>query len=145
MEYMLWIWLGAFILFVAFELISLGLTSIWFAIGSLAGGLVCFLGGNLFLQIGVFFAVTIGVLVLIRPYAVKYINNKAEKTNVEAIVGKTAKVTERIDNIAATGRVLVDGMEWSARTAKDQPIEEENLVTVKSVKGVKLIVEKKKS
>lgn len=144
MEYMLWVWLAAFVVFVALELVSLGLTTIWFAIGALASEVVYLLGGNLILQILVFFIVSIAVLVLVRPYALKYFNNKAQKTNVEAIVGKTAKVVETIDNIAATGRVVVDGVEWTARSTEDQTIEEETLVTVKAVQGVKLIVEKKK-
>ena len=85
MEYMSWVWLGAFILFVAIELISLGLTSIWFAIGALAACVAYLLGGNFVVQIITFAVVTVLVLVLIRPYALKYINNRTEKTNIDAL------------------------------------------------------------
>lgn len=137
-----WIWLGAFIFFAAVELMTFGLTSIWFAIGSLAACVTYLLGGGWIAQIVTFIVVTILVLVLLRPYAVKYINNKAEKTNVEALVGKTAKVVKTVDNIAATGMVLIDGIEWTARSTNDTVIEEGELVTIVAVEGVKVIVEK---
>ncbi len=143
MEYMLWVWLGAFLVFIAFELISLGLTTIWFAIGALAAEVVYLCGGGLILQLVVFFVVSIAVLLLVRPYAVKYFNTGTKKTNIEALEGKTAKVVETIDNIASTGRVFVDGVEWTARCENDQTIEKDSLVTVKEIQGVKLIVEKK--
>ncbi len=143
-EYMVWVWLGAFIIFVGLELASLGLTTIWFAIGALAAEIVYLLNGNIILQAVVFFVVSIAVMLLVRPYAVKYFNKGTQKTNVEALEGKTAKVVENIDNVAATGMVTLDGVEWTARSAKDQTIEKDALVTVKEVRGVKLIVEKKK-
>ncbi len=141
MEYMSWVWLGAFILFVAIELISLGLTSIWFAIGALAACVAYLLGGNFVVQIITFAVVTVLVLVLIRPYALKYINNRTEKTNIDALIGKTAKVVVPIDNIAAAGMVVVDGVEWTARNVNNETIPEGTLVKVVDVKGVKLIVQ----
>ncbi|MCR5736554.1 MAG: NfeD family protein [Eubacterium sp.] len=143
MEYMLWVWLGAFLVFIAFELISLGLTTIWFAIGALVAEVVYLCGGGLILQLVVFFVVSIAVLLLVRPYAVKYFNTGTKKTNIEALEGKTAKVVETIDNIASTGRVFVDGVEWAAKCENDQIIEKDSLVTIKKIQGVKLIVEKK--
>lgn len=142
MEHMEWIWLGAFVFFAAMELMTFGLTSIWFAVGSLAACLAYLLGGNWIVQAITFIVVSLFVLILVRPYAKKYINNRAEKTNVEAMTGKTAKVIARIDNIAATGMVMVDGIEWTARSANDEVIEKGALVTVVAVEGVKVIVKK---
>lgn len=142
MEHMEWLWLGAFVFFAAMELISFGLTSIWFAVGALAACVAYLLGGGWAVQIITFIVVTVIVLILVRPYAIKYINNRAEKTNVEAMIGKTAKVVKTIDNIAATGMVSIDGVEWTARSAKDEVIEEGTLVKVSAVEGVKVIVEK---
>ena len=142
MEHMEWIWLGAFVFFAAMELMTFGLTSIWFAIGSLAACLAYLLGGNWIVQVIAFIVVSVLVLILVRPYAKKYINNRAEKTNVEAMTGKTAKVITKIDNIAAAGMVMIDGVEWTARSANDEVIEKGTLVTVIAVEGVKVIVKK---
>lgn len=77
-------WLVVFVVFAALELVSLGLTCIWFAIGALAGCVAALLGANWIVQAVVFLVVTMVVLIFIRPFAIKYVNNKAEKTNVES-------------------------------------------------------------
>ena len=141
MEYMSWVWLGAFILFVAIELITLGLTSVWFAVGALAACVVWLLGGGFIAQLLAFAVVTVLVLLLIRPYAIRYINGRTEKTNVDALIGKTAKVVAAIDNVNGAGMVVVDGVSWTARNVNDEVIEKDRLVTVAAVEGVKLIVQ----
>ena len=107
-------WLVVFVVFAALELVSLGLTCIWFAIGALAGCVAALLGANWVVQAVVFLVVTMVVLIFIRPFAIKYVNNKAEKTNVESMAGKQGKVVVEIDNINAKGMIKVDGMEWTA-------------------------------
>ena len=75
-----------------------------------------------------------------RPIAVKYINNKAEKTNVDSLIGKKAKVLEDIDNLNAKGQVSIDGMEWTARSEDRSEIKKDALVEVVAIEGVKAIV-----
>ena len=104
-------WLVVFVVFAALELVSLGLTCIWFAIGALAGCVAALLGANWIVQAVVFLVVTMVVLIFIRPFAIKYVNNKAEKTNVESMAGKQGKVVVEIDNINAKGMIKVDGLE----------------------------------
>lgn len=137
-----WGWLIVFVLFAAFELFTLGLTSIWFAIGALAACVASLLGGNWIVQAIVFIVVTTAVIIFIRPFAVKHLNNKAEKTNVDAMSGKTGKVTVEINNINATGTILVDGLEWTARSVDGEVIAKDSLVIVEKVEGVKALVRK---
>ena len=131
-------WLVVFVV----ELVSLGLTCIWFAIGALAGCVAALLGANWIVQAVVFLVVTMVVLIFIRPFAIKYVNNKAEKTNVESMAGKQGKVVVEIDNINAKGMIKVDGMEWTARSVDGEIIPKDSLVTVVSVEGVKAMVRK---
>ena len=131
-----------FVVFAALELVTMGLTCIWFAVGAVAACIASLAGGNWIVQAVVFIVVTVAVLVFLRPFAVKYINNKAEKTNVESMAGKTGKVTKEIDNINATGMIIVDGMEWTARSSDGEVIPKDTLVTIVSVEGVKAIVKK---
>ena len=131
-------WLVVFVVFAALELVSLGLTCIWFAIGALAGCVAALLGANWIVQAVVFLVVTMVVLI----FAIKYVNNKAEKTNVESMAGKQGKVVVEIDNINAKGMIKVDGMEWTARSVDGEIIPKDSLVTVVSVEGVKAMVRK---
>ena len=88
-------WLILFVVFAVLELISLGLTCIWFAVGALAGCITALITDNWIIQSIVFIIVTVVVLIFLRPIAVKYINNKAEKTNVDSLIGKKAKVSKK--------------------------------------------------
>lgn len=63
------------------------------------------------------------------------------RTNVDALPGQTATVIKGIDNDRSVGQVLLDGMEWTARSVDERPIPEGAKVRVISVEGVKLIVE----
>lgn len=138
------IWLVLLIVFIVIELISLGLTTIWFAGGAFVAYIANVAGANELIQIVLFLAVSLLLLFFTRPLAQKYINKDTARTNVEAIAGKTAKVIEEINNINATGKAVIDGEEWMARSADDEEVfNPGELVTVAEVKGVKVIVRKK--
>ena len=141
MDYVV-VWLALFFILAVSELITMGLTSIWFAVGALAACLVSALGANLIVQAIVFVVVSILILLFIRPFAVNYINKDPEKTNVESMEGKVGEVTADINNVLATGTVKIDGMDWTARTDNGEIIEAGEYVKVLRVEGVKVIVEK---
>ena len=134
-------WLMAFIILVVMEFLTMGLTTIWFAIGALVAFFASLFGATLWIQIILFLVISLVVLVVYRPLAVKYINSRRIKTNVDDLVGKEGKVTEKIDNFNQTGRVIVNGMDWSARTTIGGTIDVDTIVKVVDVQGVKLIVE----
>ena len=137
-------WLIAFIAFLLFELMTIGLVSIWFALGSFVAMIAAMLGANIWLQLFIFIVVSAASMLLVRPFALKFVNKNVQKTNVEAVAGKTGKVTERISNEEGTGTVVIDGLDWTARAEDDnEVIEVGELVTIKEVKGVKAIVAKK--
>lgn len=133
-------WLILFVVFAVLELILLGLTCIWFAVGALAGCITALITDNWIIQSIVFIIVTVVVLIFLRPIAVKYINNKAEKTNVDSLIGKKVRVLEDIDNLNAKGQVSIDGMEWTARSEDGSEIKKDALVEVVAIEGVKAIV-----
>lgn len=137
-------WLILFVIFVLLEIITMGLTTIWFAGGAIAAYITSFFAND-GAQIIVFFVVSFILLITTRPVAKKYINGKAEKTNVEAMAGKIGTVTEDIDNVHAKGKVDIDGETWTARTVNDEPIGNNQLVEVVRVEGVKVIVKKKEN
>lgn len=134
-------WLGAVVVLLVIEAITLGLTTIWFAGGALIAFLVSLAVDNVLIEFIVFFAVSLVLLFYTRPIAVKYFNRRRVKTNYESYIGKEAKVTEVIDNFNATGTVMLNGQEWTARALVDgRIIEPGKRVIVKKIAGVKLIV-----
>ncbi len=137
------LWLIVIIIFVAIELSTVTLTSIWFAAGGLAALLVAMLNGNLILQIIAFLIVAFGLLAATRSWADKFLNGKKQSTNADRAIGEEVRVTERVSNLDRTGRAIVHGQDWAVRTADDEMIiEEGELVRVLQINGVKLIVEK---
>ena len=96
-------------------------------------------------QIGVFVGVSVVLLFFTRPWAVKYLNTRTVKTNTEALVGKSARVIADINNLKGEGQVVINGLEWTARSSDDTIIfRTGDVVTVVGIEGVKLIVEGQK-
>ncbi len=136
------VWLILFIILLVLEIATMGLTTIWFAIGALAAFFADLLGAGIITQIVVFLAVSVLTLILTRPVALKYFNPKREKTNAQSLIGQKALVTERIDSLRGVGRAEAGGMEWSAKTKGEEIIEPDTVVIIKGIEGVKLVVEK---
>ncbi|MCC8152479.1 MAG: NfeD family protein [Lachnospiraceae bacterium] len=136
-------WLVLFAVFLVAELVSLGLTSIWFAGGALAALLLSFTNAGVYAQVAAAIIVSVALLLTIRPWAKKHFNNDRVRTNAQSLIGQTAIVLEDIDNIHAQGRVLIRGQEWSARSVEETDcIPKDTRVTVQAISGVKLIVER---
>ena len=138
------IWLIVLVVCLIIEISTLGLASIWFAGGALLAMLIAVIGGPLWLQILLFLVTSIVLLVFTRPVATKYFNKNRTKTNVESVVGKQAIVTEKIDNLKGAGRIITNGMEWTARSLDDSLIEEGAVVVIEKIEGVKAIVKIRK-
>lgn len=137
-------WLVLFVVFLIVEILTLGLTTIWFAGGSIVAFIMALAGFGIPVQVLVFLAVSIVLLVFTRPLAVKYFNQERQRTNAESLIGQRAIVTERIDTIHTVGKVEVNGQEWSAKTDEpDEVIDANTIVSIEGIQGVKLIVKPK--
>lgn len=134
------IWLGVLIIMVIIEIITLGLTTIWFAGGALVAFIASMLGAGVPLQLTLFILVSLVLLLVTRPVAVKFFNRDRVKTNAESLIGVNGIVLEDINNLRAAGAVQVNGQTWTARSIDDIPIVKGSEVQVKEISGVKLIV-----
>ena len=137
-------WLAIFVILLIIEIVTMGLTTIWFAGGALAAMAAGLIGFGTGIQILVFLVVSVLLLVLTRPIAVKYFNQGRQRTNAESLIGQQALVLEDIDTLQAAGLVEVRGQEWSAKT--DEPngrIAKNKVVVIEGIQGVKLIVREK--
>ena len=141
-ENMLFVWRVLLIVFIVIELVTMGLTTIWFAGGALLAAVAAVLHAPLVIQVALFLIVSILLLFFTRPIAVRYFNKDRIKTNVESMVGRQAIVISEIDNLEGIGQVTVGGQEWTARSMdENQKIAVGTVVLVRAISGVKLIVE----
>lgn len=140
-EVICWLLLAA--IFIVLEIISLGLTTIWFAGGAFVAAIAGACGANLVIQVILFVAVSVILLVMTRPLAVKHLDARTEKTNSEALIGQNAYVLQEINNLKEVGQAKINGMEWTARAKEDSVIIPAGaVVKIIDIQGVKLIVEK---
>lgn len=135
-------WIIAMVVFLVIEAVTVGIVSVWFAIGALFAMVTAMLGANLWVQITVFLVVSAIALYFTRPLVKKFVNNKVEPTNADMLIGKECRVVETIDNLSGTGAVYVDGKTWTARTVDEEIIPKGQLVKAERIEGVKLIVSK---
>ena len=108
-------WLLAAIGFVVLEAMTLNLVSIWFAVGSAAALLSCLVTGSFRVQAVVFIAVSAICLLAFKPLA-KRLHKQPTPTNGDRALGREARVLTPV-SAQQTGRVRLDGVDWSARCA----------------------------
>ena len=134
-------WLVLAIILAVFEILTQGLSTIWFAFGAFFAFLCAIGGMNVPLQIVVFILVSVVSLVLVRPWSLKYLNSRIEKTNIDALIGKKVQVTKDIDNSKEQGAVSLEGTVWNARSLSgDEVIHKGDFVLIQRIEGNKLFV-----
>ncbi len=137
------IWIGLIVVFSVVEIITVGLTSIWFAGGALAALAASLSGLGVIGQIAVFVAVSLVLLAFTRPWALKYMKPKLVRTNYEEALEQNVCITETVDNRRGTGTAVLKGQEWTARAHEDgQILEAGTIATVRAIRGVTLYVVK---
>lgn len=138
------LWLVLLVFFAVVEASTVGLVSIWFALGSLVALLLSLFIDNIWAEIWTALIVSIITLLLLRPLSQKYFSSAHHKsTNLDLLMGADAIVTQPIDNLLSTGQVKVHGQVWSARSQSGDLIPVGAVVTVLRIEGVKLYVQPK--
>jgi membrane protein implicated in regulation of membrane protease activity len=138
MTYTFWIVLA--LIFFAIEILTPGV--FFFAclgIGALGGCLATAFSNNEAVAWVSFAVVSIASVFLLRPFAIKYLSKGLKKSNVDALIGQKAWVTEAITP-PALGMVKIIGEIWRAQSTEDIPVE--TWVIVEKVEGTRLIVKK---
>lgn len=135
-------WLIAFVVLLVLEFCTMGLTTIWFAAGALLAFFAGALGQGTAVQFVVFILSSLILLVLTRPWAMKYFNTERKKTNLDLIKGERGLVIEEIDGLTGVGRVRVKGQDWAAKPAGEtRVIPKGREIVVVEIQGVKVLVE----
>lgn len=134
------LWLVAVIAFLILEAGTYQMLSIWFVVGSIGALIATLCGAEFWLQMTIFLVLSVILLIVFRPLAVKKLKPKF-KTNADATVGKKVVITQEVDNVKGTGEAKLDGMVWTVRTESDKVLSVGDVAEVKRIEGVKLIVD----
>ncbi len=136
------VWLIVFVMLVMMEVATMGLTTIWFAIGALVAFILALCGVIWQVQLLVFILVSLVMLIFTRPILKKRLNRSTVRTNADRLVGQTALVTVMIDNLSARGAAEINGQEWTARSTNPEvKMAVGQKVRIVEISGVKLMVE----
>lgn len=133
-------WIIVLAILILIEIITLGVTTIWFAGGALVAFIVSLYTHNLLLEIVLFLLVSFALLYFTRPIIMRYFQPKIDNIDNPEVIGKDATVICTVDNMKTTGQVEVGGQEWSARSLEGNIIEKGTRVKIQGISGTKLIV-----
>lgn len=94
-----------------------------FAVGALAASVTAWLGGGIVAQTLVFAAVSVALLVVVRPVVKRSLQRAPEhRSGIDALKGRQAVVLERVDGHG--GRIKLAGEVWSARALDEEACHE---------------------
>ncbi|MCL2720416.1 MAG: NfeD family protein [Treponema sp.] len=136
-----WIWVALVIIFAVIEGLTLGLTTIWFALAAFIMVFLSFLPIPLPYQILIFLILSSIFLIFTRPIALKKFKIGKTKTNVDSLIGKHALVVKQITEFDR-GEIKVSGQIWSARLEEGtvSPLIEGTKCEIVQIEGVQAIV-----
>ena len=138
-----YIWLIFAGIFLIFEIFTMGFLIFWLSIGALITMVVSFFVHDLIIQLTIFVVSSTILIFATKPLIKKFGLKDTVPTNVYSTIGKTAVVTQKIDNINGTGQIKLNGETWSALSDDENVVIDENSkVEVIRIKGVKAIVSK---
>ncbi|MDX1285024.1 MAG: NfeD family protein [Draconibacterium sp.] len=145
MEFELWhIWLLIALIAFIMEIFIPSFVLFNFGIGALIGSLAAGFNVSLEWQIVLFSLGTLMSFLLVRPVMKKYAYRRSTdyRSNVDAMVGRLAQVSEEISNENNRGLVMLDGDVWQARSHSNEVIPKGTLVEIVQVNSIILIVRK---
>lgn len=133
----MWLWIA--IGFAIIEAITVGIVSIWFALGAVAAMLASLVIGDLFIQVLVFAVVSAFLLVKTRKIAVEKLKIGQHKTNIDELIGEECAVVTAIE-AHETGEVKLNGKIWRAVSESHQAYKVGDLANVMRIEGVTIII-----
>ena len=136
-----WFWFGIAVICAVIEGMTLGLTTIWFALSAVLMIFVSMFHPPFYLQCLLFALIALLLLFFTRPLALKLLHTKREKTNADSLIGKKALVLQTITEFEK-GQVKINGIVWTAASIGTAEIPAGDECIIEKIEGVTLIVKK---
>ena len=136
-----WIlWLVLFLGLAAVETLTLDLFFVMMAMGALAAMISTFLGAAFFLQVIIFCVVSLLMVLVVRPVALKHLKRGSpdQLSNVDRLIGESALTLDVVTG--ESGTVKIGGDTWSARTLDGSLIQAGERVAVTRIDGATALI-----
>lgn len=138
---MAWIpWVGAALVLGIVEVFTVDLFFLTLSLAAVGAGIAAVAGFNIWVQVVVFIILSLVLLVLVRPWARGLLARSTPniETNAQGLVGMEAVVTAPLKG--PSGRVLLQGEQWSARGEKGRSFPVGSVVRVVGIEGATAVV-----
>ncbi|MGL4907706.1 MAG: NfeD family protein [Bacteroidales bacterium] len=138
------LWLAGAVIFMILEIFVPSFFCVCIGVGCMGAAIAAFCGGQTIAQLLLFSLLTIAAFFGVRPLIKRYFYKAGEaiRTNVDRLIDRTARVSERIDSSKNTGRVMLDGDCWKAVSQDGSIIEEGAIVKIVAIDSIVLTVNK---
>lgn len=124
------------------ELNTFALVSLWFVIGGIASFVAAYFNVPFLWQFAIF-VFTSGIIGIIMIPYVKKRNSNYTPTNTDSLVGHEAMTESELNVVTGSGRALLDGQSWMAKSVTGANIPANTVVVVERIEGVTLFVRPK--
>lgn len=134
------LWLVLFLGLAAVETLTLDLFFIMLSVGALAALVATFAGAGLVLQIVVFAVVSLLMILVVRPVAVRHLKKGPADhlDNVDRLIGAAAVALEPVT--AHSGTVKIGGDTWTARSVDGVALPAGTRLAVARIDGATAVV-----
>ena len=140
--WLIWV-IIALVLFII-ELFTAGFAIICLSIGAGGAAIAAAMEASIEVQLLTFAVVSLLAIIAVRPLLKRLIYRGGEKvaTNSSAMVGKHGGVCSDVDGDDESGRVIIEGIDWRARSLDGNLIPKGTKVVVVAIDSVVLTIKK---
>ncbi len=140
--WLIWV-IIALVLFII-ELFTAGFAIICLSIGAGGAAIAAAMESSIEVQLLTFAVVSLLAIIAVRPLLKRLIYRGGEKvaTNSSAMVGKHGVVCSDVDGDDESGRVIIEGIDWRARSLDGDLIPKGTKVVVVAIDSVVLTIKK---
>lgn len=136
------IWIIVALVLVIVEIFTSGFAVICLAVGAVGGSIAAACDCSFKIQLLAFAIASFIALLLVRPLLLRFFPKEEKvKTNANAMVGRRGVVCNAIEGVEG-GRVMIDGVDWKARSANGEDIAQGEKVEIVEIDSIVLIVKK---
>ena len=132
------VWIGLAVVAIAVEFVATSFIFLFVAVAALVAALLASLTIGLPVQIVVFALLALLLPVLLRRNLVRRFSGRGVPSRTDTLIGATGEVTATIDPVRGTGRLIVNGQDWAARSSR--PVPAGVMVEVVEADGIVLVV-----
>lgn len=134
-----YIWLIVALLLFIVELFTSGFAVICLSIGAAGGAIAALITDSIEIQLLTFAVVSLLAIAAVRPVLKRtFMRGEKIRTNADAMIGRRGVACAAIDD--DEGRVMIDGVDWKARSESGERIEKGTKVVVVKMESIILIV-----